>query len=156
LITSDNEQLSKIETVMLQLDASQEGQDFSNRRHAKRVNARMPMKVTLLAGMNRTQVDIFSRNISSGGIGFISRRHFKADERIAIHLIVKGQPNRLILARVTFGRYVASGLFEMGAEFLECLKDNQARIIPRHWLLTHAPAKPAREEKAARPENSEK
>jgi hypothetical protein len=134
VVTSSNEQLAKVQAILRQLDKSQ-GERPDNRRRTKRLSIRLPLSAILLANGNLTSVPIYTRNLSVSGIGFMSRRPFKALERIAIRLNIQTLPPRLILAQVTFGRYVSSALYEVGAEFIECVKDGGETQIPSHWLI---------------------
>jgi hypothetical protein len=131
----NSEQLVKIEALFQQLDIVQSPQDLENRRHAPRLNVRVSLTAILLSALNPSPVPIFSRNISISGIGFVSRRLFKSHERIAIKIEIADLPPRLLLAEVTFSRYVSGGLYEMGAEFLECVRGRSASRIPTHWML---------------------
>ncbi len=93
------------------------------------------MAVIVLSDRGLPSVKIFSRNLSKSGIGFICRRPFNKEERIAVSFEMPGQPAKLVLARTTFSRYVRGGVYEMGAEFIECVTDSNAEDrIPTHWL----------------------
>jgi len=138
LITSQ-EQLGKITDIIAQLDEQLQHPDNDNRRRQPRIAMRTQMTIILLSGINPSPVAVFSRNISASGMGFVCRRMFRPEERIAIPLRVPKLPAKLVLARTTFGRYIGSGFYEMGAEFLECVSDlhgeNGTSRIPNHWLL---------------------
>ena len=135
---ASNEQLNKVQAILQQLDYAQAHGGDDNRRRAARVNVRMPMAAVILGGVNPAPVQIYSRNLSVSGIGFVSRRMFKREERVVIRLNVNNLAKKLILARVTFARYVTGGIYEVGAEFLECVQD-KGQNIPSHWLLTGLP-----------------
>jgi hypothetical protein len=130
----NQEQLLKIEALFQQLDYAPSS-DAENRRRSPRLNVRLPLTAMLLSADILSPVSIFTRNISISGMGFVSRRLFKINERLAVKLQVAHLPCRLILARVTFSRYASGGLYEMGAEFIECIRDRQAQRIPNHWLV---------------------
>lgn len=142
MITSQ-EQLAKITEIVSHLDEHLLGLDQENRRRLPRVTMRMEMTVVLLTGIAPTPVDIYSRNISVSGMGFVCRRMFRAEERLALSLRIPKLPAKLLLARITFGRYIGGGLYEMGAEFLECVADTRAGEaggtnwvgrLPNHWV----------------------
>ena len=144
-MVQSQEQLDKITDIIAQLDEQLLEADKENRRHQPRVAMRTQMTIILLSGINPAPVTVFSRNISSSGMGFVCRRMFRAEERIAIPLRVTKLPAKLVLARTTFGRYIGAGFYEMGTEFLECVSDARGESgisrIPNHWLLGAGHAK---------------
>lgn len=147
---NSQEQLDKIVEIVSSLDGHLLEADKENRRRLPRVAMRTQLTVTLLTGIAPTSVDVMTRNISSSGLGFVCRRMFRSDERIAVLLRIPKVPPKLILGRVTFGRYIKGGWYEMGAEFLECISDARGSsaghpAIPNHWLLgtTHVRTSPS-------------
>ena len=136
---NSQEQLDKVTDIIAQLDEQLLESDKENRRHLPRITLRMQMTIILLTGINPTPVTVFSRNISASGMGFVCRRMFRPEERVAIPLRVPKVPAKLVLARTTFGRYIGAGFYEMGVEFLECVADARGDSgvsrIPNHWLL---------------------
>lgn len=80
---------------------------------------RMSLPVMLLGQAGMPSVPMHTRNISTSGIGFLSKRVFKKGEVIGVHLLAGHRISKLMLCRVTFCRYVRSGLHEVGAEFVE-------------------------------------
>ena len=114
--------------------------DKENRRRIPRVALRIQLGVTILGAITPTTVDVMTRNISASGLGFVSRRMFSFEERLAIVLRIPKVPPKLILSRITFSRYISVGWYESGAEFLECISDTRTANqgmprIPNHWLL---------------------
>ena len=67
--------LAKVQEIFRQLDEHLQTPKSDNRR-APRINVRSPMTVSLLSGAGAVPVEIFSRNLSVSGIGFVSRRMF--------------------------------------------------------------------------------
>lgn len=131
---ASNEQISQIQAILVHLDQGATAR-ADNRRRACRVNIRTGMKALLLGQDAKTNVTIYSRNISTSGIGFVSRRMFKVGERVAVPFEVKDHPHKLVLAKVTFCRYVKSGLYTIGAEFIEAILDEGGpNRIPAHWI----------------------
>jgi hypothetical protein len=136
VIATSQEQHARVREIVEQLDHLQ-AKDAENRRKAPRVPFHLAMAVTVLTGTTPTQVEVFSRNISLAGIGFVSRRMFRREERIAVLLEFPTLPPKLILARITFGRYISQGLYEMGSEFLECRSNpKNPQVIPTAWTLS--------------------
>jgi hypothetical protein len=138
-LVQSHEQLDKITDIIAQLDEQLLEADKENRRRLPRVTIRTQMTIILLSGISPAPVTVYSRNISASGMGFVCRRLFRPDERVAIPLRVAKLPAKLVLARTTFGRYIGHGYYEMGTEFLECVNDARCESgisrIPNHWLL---------------------
>ena len=127
------DQLQKVQGMLDHLDHNTP-QDMENRRKSPRLPVRMSLTASLLSGPAPTNVDIFTRNFSMAGFGFVSRRMFGKDERIAIYIKFPNDQSKLVLARVTFGRYIRNGLYEMGSEFLECVSNPKSPgRFPSHW-----------------------
>jgi hypothetical protein len=154
LVVINPEQLSKIQLLVQQLDGTHPPQDVENRRHSPRLTMRVPLALILLSVPQPTPLPIYSRNLSVSGIGFIVRRFIEPRERIAVRLNFKGIAPTMILAQVTFCRYVKAGLYDAGAEFIEAVKESAAFRIPNHWM---APRLEKREQKTvAKPASTPK
>jgi hypothetical protein len=139
-----NDQLSQIQDILQQLDRAPVTNGDANRRRADRLKIRSEMVVTVLSATGLPSVKIFSRNLSKSGIGFISKRPFNKGENVAVSFEMPNQPAKLVLARTTFSRYVRAGVYEMGAEFLECIADTKGvDRIPPHWLPSATHPKPS-------------
>jgi hypothetical protein len=132
-MAASQEQVLKVRAMLDQLDHNTP-EEMSNRRRAPRLPVRMSTTVTLLTSPAPTKVDVFTRNFSMSGFGFVSRRLFRNNERIVILIQFPGGQSKLILSRVTFGRYIRNGLYEMGTEFLECISNpKNPNSLPPHW-----------------------
>jgi hypothetical protein len=137
MLHTNQDQIERLKDILLQLDEHMKGGDRENRRRLSRVALRMPLIISLMTGAEPAPVEIFTRNVSSSGMGFVSRRLFRGDERIVVPFRIPKLPQKLVLARITFGRYLQSGLHEMGAEFLEAMTDTRGKSqIPRAWRHT--------------------
>lgn len=128
------EQLAKVQAILQHLDHT-DNPDVENRRRAPRVNVRLPLDVIVLGVVNPAPVQVYTRNLSISGMGFVSRRMFKSNERVAIYLRAQGLASKLVLARVTFARYAGGGFYQMGAEFLDSIQDRGNMRFPSHWNL---------------------
>ena len=134
------ETINKIEEILTILDQQPQA-EAANRRKKIRVNARLVVDTTLLSTTTRCEMTVFTRNLSTSGVGFVCRRLFKQGELIVLPFKTKNLPPKLVLASVTFCRYIKGGMYEAGAEFLEScdvnphLKDN----IPPHWIQMAMP-----------------
>lgn len=105
----------------------------ANRRLRPRVNIHLNLEATIFTSMTLPRVQIVTRNLSTSGLGFVSRREFRVGELIAIHLNVEKNPIRLILGAAAFCRYLRGGLYDVGVEFLEASKPGRTRI-PSAWM----------------------
>jgi hypothetical protein len=134
------EQLEHIHQILQQLDAQSPGPD-ANRRRAKRITIRMALEVHLLSNHNRPTSQIYTRNVSTSGIGFVTRRVFKPKEFLAFSFRIANHAPKLVLARVTFCRYVKGALHESGAEFIESTVENPhlEDKIPPNWVQLAQP-----------------
>ena len=136
-MATSQDQFQKVRVLLDQLDHNTPA-DMANRRRAPRLPVRMATTLTLLSGTVPVKIDIFTRNFSMSGFGFASRRMFRSDERVALFLQFSTGHSKLILARVTFGRYIRGGLYEMGTEFLECVSNpKNPSTFPSHWTKSH-------------------
>jgi hypothetical protein len=135
VIAATPEDFARVSAMLEQLDMHLREERPENKRKIDRVKFRTSLTAVVLHTSKPVPVEIFSRNISLAGMGFVSRRLFQRGERIAISLDVQRLPAKLILGRVMFGRYVCDGLYEMGAEFIESItvSDSQMRSPPQ-WL----------------------
>jgi hypothetical protein len=112
-----------------------------NRRGAPRIPVRMGLAATVLGGPALAPMRIYTRNVSRSGIAFLSRRLFAPGERLAIAFHLPNQPAKLVLAQVTFGRYVRQALYESGARFVESIPDvGGPDRFPAHWNPISMPA----------------
>ncbi len=135
LLHSTQDQLARLKDILMRLDEHLNADDKENRRRLPRVALRMSLSISLITGSEPTPVEIFTRNVSGSGMGFVSRRLFRGDERIVVPFRIPKLPHKLVLARITFGRYLQSGLYEMGSEFLEAAADSRGKSqIPLAWI----------------------
>ena len=100
----NQDQRTRLNAVMQQLDEHLQPRRENNRRKPDRVNARFGLRVLVLSDSEPAPLEAFSRNLSPSGIGFVSRRPFQREERIAVSLNVPGHPPKLVPLGVTFSR----------------------------------------------------
>ena len=84
--------------------------------------------------MKTSRFRIFTRNISTAGVGFVSRRPFRLGDRIAFVLGSLREERKIIVAQVTFVRYVRRGMHEMGAEFIQAVRESEAPTALRRTV----------------------
>lgn len=129
------EQMNQIHAILESLDRGiKEAAD--NRRAAPRINVRLGLMATpLVPGPTPASMRVYTRNLSRSGVAFVSRKLFKRGERVALSFKLQGQPAKLVLAEVTFCRYVRNALYEAGAQFVESIADSGCEDrIPGHWM----------------------
>jgi len=93
------------------------------------------VELTLIAQLGRPRVIGFTRNLSTGGLGLLTRRGFNVGERFVTLLTLGGGIGKFALCRTTFCRYLSDGMCEIGAAFeatAPCLNANHR--IPTEWL----------------------
>ncbi len=130
--------LNSLDDVMYVPDA--------NRRQRQRITFRHKMIAMLLGCVGDASVDIYTRNISTNGLGFLCRRPFQEGDQFALPIMMKGTPSKMVLCRVTFVHYASGGLHEIGAEFQKAVPDpKNEQFIPRDWYcpVTHPRQVPA-------------
>jgi len=133
--SATSDQLTQITALLAHLDSVPAEAGAANRRRATRLKMRTIMSAVLLGADSRPSVRIYTRNLSTSGIGFVSRRPFKQGERIALSFQIPNQSPKLILTNITFARYLRAGLYEVGAEFLEFIEGTTSlAAIPAHWI----------------------
>jgi hypothetical protein len=63
---------------------------------------------------------------------------FKPNERLALSFQLPGHPPKIVLAQITFARYLRDALYESGARFLEAIADTAGlENIPAHWCKSN-------------------
>lgn len=131
-ILSLDKQHHELQSVIEQLNAEKKNPP-DNRRNRPRKEISMPLWVYLLGLPHMPRVKVHSRNISVGGISFLSKRSFPERMLVATQLETNGlTANKIILTKIRFCRYVRQGHFQVGAEFMEAL-DGNMEDVPASW-----------------------
>ena len=134
------DQRNKIEEILKILDQYPPPTEVTNRRQSTRVRIRAHLNCFLLAVPGFPSIQIHTRNISTAGIGFVSRRPFRAGELVVIEMNLLPKNSKLILTEATFNSYVREGLYEVGCTFREAapkneyVSENIAESLPANWL----------------------
>jgi hypothetical protein len=93
------------------------------------------MSILLLGVVGPNRFRVNTRNLSTSGVGLLSRRAFQVGDRFVLPIDVQGAVAKLVLCRVTFSRYVSSGLHDVGAQFESALPNlNGDQAIPQEWI----------------------
>jgi hypothetical protein len=111
-----------------------------DRRRQPRIDFNHPIWLNLPTEPGHPWIHVYSRNLSTGGLGFLTRHLFYADQHLIIaHELAEFSP-MLVLCRVCFCRTIALGVMEVGLAFVSALADPEGRRqIPADWyrrLLT--------------------
>jgi hypothetical protein len=128
------QEIERLQLLIAQLDAqSPSAQD--DRRQYPRVDFNHPMWIFLPTEPGRPWLHVYSRNLSTGGLSFLTRHLFYAHQHLVIaHELAEFSP-MLVLCRVCFCRSIALGVMEVGLAFQSALADPEARRqIPSQWL----------------------
>jgi len=130
------EEVDRIEQLIAKLDAQPAGEAADRRVHP-RIDFSHPMWLNLPTEAGAPWVHIFSRNLSTGGLAFLSRKLFYVEQHLIISHELKENTPLLVLAKVCFCRTVDKGIQEVGLAFsaIEYDPDRQRRI-PARWLST--------------------
>jgi hypothetical protein len=106
----------------------------SNRRTDGRGHLRLELIVTLLAHSAQPQMRIDTKDITSTGMGFISRRYFPVNEYFAVLMRFANGPGKLILCRTAFCRPAKPGMHHTGAEFIQAITPTASGKFPPRWI----------------------
>ena len=128
------QEIAHLQEVIAKLDA-QEASDGADRRVYPRIDFAQPMWVNLPGEEGRPWVHVYSRNLSTGGLSFLMRNLFYADQHLVIAHELNELTPMLVLCRVCFCRPIDLGIMEVGLAFISVHADPYAkREIPAEWL----------------------
>jgi hypothetical protein len=127
------QEIQYLQQLIVQLDA-QNPDAPDDRRRAPRIDFNHPLWLNLPAEPGQPWVHVYSRNLSTGGLGFLTRHLFYADQHLVIaHELTEFSP-MLVLCRVCFCRSIAMGVMEVGLAFVSALADPEGRRqVPADW-----------------------
>ena len=128
-----HEELDRVKQVIAELDAQPPGA-AADRRVYPRIDFTHTMWLNLPDDPAVPWVHVLSRNLSTSGLAFVSRRSFALGSFAVVLHHLSEKNNQLALACVKFCRQVDSTLFETGLEFRAAINDpKNERAIPAHW-----------------------
>ena len=123
-----------LETLIAKLDADA-GTTYDDRRVHPRIDFSHPMWLNLPAEPGQPWVHIYSRNLSTGGLSFLSRNIFYKDQHLVISHELNESTPLLVLCRVCFCRTIDMGIQEVGLAFVKVSADpGRARNVPPEWI----------------------
>ena len=130
------EETHRVSEIIAGLDAAPLSAG-SERRIRPRVDYVHAMWLCLPEAAGRPWAHVHSRNLSTGGLAFLTRKDFKTGQHVVVSHYVGEQMPHLVLACVRFSRLVYVGICEVGIEFLAAKPDpQQRREIPADWIQT--------------------
>src|SRR5271157_4502998 len=107
------EEIDHVQSLNDRLDAQPAGEGADRRVHP-RIDFSHAMWLNLPTEPGAPWIHIFSRNLSTGGLAFLSRRIFYVDQHLVISHELKENTPLLVLASVCFCRKVDSTIHEVG------------------------------------------
>jgi hypothetical protein len=124
----------KIAALISELDAAP-APAAADRRERPRIDYAHPMWLCLPENAAQTWAHVHSRNLSTGGLAFLTRNQFFTGNHVVISHLVGERTPQLVLGAVRFARAINAGIFEVGVEFLASVSDPQRRRqIPSDWI----------------------
>jgi hypothetical protein len=128
------QEIQHLQELIARLDAQAPATPDDRRQHP-RIDFSHPMWLNLPAEPGAPWVHVYSRNLSTGGLGFLTRHLFYAGQHLVIaHELAEFAP-MLVLCRVCFCRAIDMGVMEVGLAFVSALADPEGRRqIPAEWL----------------------
>ena len=126
-------EVEHLQGLIARLDAAA-GHDYDDRRVHPRIDFSHPMWLNLPTAPGRPWVHVYSRNLSTGGLAFLTRALFYADQHLVIWHELNEQSPQLVLCRVCYCRPIDLGIQEAGLTFVATKADaGRAREIPADW-----------------------
>jgi hypothetical protein len=127
-------EIEHLQQIIARLDA-QSTPELEDRRAYPRIDFSHPMWLNLPAEAGRPWVHVYSRNLSTGGLSFLSRNLFYAGQHLVIAHELNEMAPMLVLCRVCFCRPIDLGIMEVGLAFVTAKADPGCRReIPAEWL----------------------
>ena len=128
------QELDHLQRVIARLDARPPG-DAGDRRLHPRIDFSHPMWLNLPGAAGRPWVHVHARNLSTSGLGFLTRHLFYAGQHLVIAHTLKESTPMLVLCRVCYCRSIEPGTFEVGLAFVLARPNpDDARNVPAEWL----------------------
>jgi hypothetical protein len=126
-------EVEHLQRLITKLDADA-GSQYDDRRVHPRIDFSHPMWLNLPTEMGQPWVHIYSRNLSTGGLSFLTRNLFYKDQHLVISHELNENVPLLVLCRVCFCRTIDLGVQEVGLAFVKVTADpNRQRAVPSDW-----------------------
>jgi hypothetical protein len=120
--------------LIARLDAQSPG-EYDDRRVHPRIDFSHPMWLNLPTQNGSPWIHVYSRNLSTSGLGFLTRALFYKNQHLVISHELNENVPLLVLCRVCYCRTIDLGIQEVGLTFVEVRADpERKREIPTGWL----------------------
>jgi hypothetical protein len=127
-------EIEHLQQIIARLDAQVTAEQQDRRVHP-RIDFSRPMWLNLPAEAGQPWVHVYSRNLSTGGLAFLTRHIFYAGQHLVISHELNEMAPMLVLGRVCFCRPIDLGIMEVGLAFVMAKADPDCRReIPTEWL----------------------
>lgn len=127
------QEIEHLNKLIARLDAQTPSNQADRRTHP-RIDFCQPMWLNLPTEPGSPWVHIYSRNLSTGGLSFLTRNLFYADQHLVISHELSEATAMLALCRVCFCRTIDFGIQEVGLAFVTASADpHRSREIPADW-----------------------
>src|ERR1051325_1204570 len=103
------QEIERLETLIARLDA-QLPDYAADRREHPRIDFCHPMWLNIPSDPSNPWIHVYSRNLSTGGLGFLTRHLFYANQHVIISHELKEDIPLLVLCRVCFCRTIDMGV----------------------------------------------
>jgi hypothetical protein len=128
------DEITRVQQIIARLDAQPLGPGADRREHP-RIDFNHPLWLHLPTEPGKPWVHIFSRNLSTSGLSFLSRKLLYAGQHLIISHELNEKEPQLVLSQVCFCRSIELGIQEVGLTFRASQPDpEKKRNIPPQWL----------------------
>ncbi len=126
-------EIEHLQTLIARLDAETPA-DAVDRRTFPRVDFCHALWLNLPTQAGQPWVHVYSRNLSTGGLSFLTRGLFYHQQHVVISHELNERTSVMALCRVCFCRAVELPIQEVGLAFVTALPDpGRDRAIPPEW-----------------------
>jgi hypothetical protein len=127
-------EIERMQQLIARLDAQPLGPGADRREHP-RIDFNHPLWLHLPTEPGRPWVHIYSRNLSTSGLSFLSRKLVYTGQHLVISHELAEKESQLVLAQVCFCRSIEMGIMEVGLTFKAAEPDpERKRNIPPKWM----------------------
>ena len=130
------QEIQHLQTVIARLDAAAaaNGDHSAERRIHPRIDFAKPMWMLVPTDPDQKWTYVYSRNLSTGGLSFLSRNLFYAGQYVVISHELGESAAMLVLCRICFCRPIDLGVQEVGLAFVTAKADpGTRRDVPSEW-----------------------
>ena len=126
-------EITRIQKIIAELDAQVPALDADRRIHP-RIDFSHPMWLNLPADPGSPWVRVYSRNLSTGGLAFLTRKLVYNGQYLIIAHELNEKCPQLVLCKTCFCRTVELDIMEVGLAFQAVEADpTNVRRVPPDW-----------------------